>query len=168
MRGFYSVSLNLWNSLAATWLTLSLTPFIILQAASKQNTWAAMAPSAVDVQQAVQQITEKVLPGKQDKVEISVLPVRENKTETDTASKAPLPKPADGVVPETLKGHKEPLKLSGALDKFHSFDVTPIIGREFTNVDLAEWLHAPNSDELLRDLAITSMSPIYTYCSRKQ
>ncbi|RKU39824.1 hypothetical protein DL546_001119 [Coniochaeta pulveracea] len=155
MRGFYSVSLNLWNSLAATWLTLSLTPFIILQAASKQNTWAAMAPSAVDVQQAVQQITEKVLPGKQDKVEISVLPVRENKTETDTASKAPLPKPADGVVPETLKGHKEPLKLSGALDKFHSFDVTPIIGREFTNVDLAEWLHAPNSDELLRDLAIT-------------
>jgi hypothetical protein len=49
------------------------------------------------------------------------------------------------------------LKLSGALDKFEQFDVTPVIGREFVNVDLAEWLRAPNSDELLRDLAITSV-----------
>jgi hypothetical protein len=119
-----------------------------------------MAPSAVDVQQTVQQITEKVLPGKQETVEVSVLPVQENKTQTP--AKAPVPKPTDGIVPETLKGHKEPLKLSGALDKFDSFDVTPVIGREFANVDLAEWLHAPNSDELLRDLAITSMSTLST------
>jgi hypothetical protein len=54
--------------------------------------------------------------------------------------------------------HKEPLKLSGALDHFESFDVTPIIGREFVGVNLARWLRAPNSDELLRDLAITSIS----------
>ncbi|KAH6648636.1 hypothetical protein BKA67DRAFT_681721 [Truncatella angustata] len=60
----------------------------------------------------------------------------------------------DGL-PELLTGHKEPLKLSGALDKFEQFDVTPVIGREYANVDLAEWLRAPNSDELLRDLAIT-------------
>jgi hypothetical protein len=53
--------------------------------------------------------------------------------------------------------HKEPLKLSGALDHFESFDVTPIIGREFVGVNLARWLRAPNSDELLRDLAITSI-----------
>jgi hypothetical protein len=55
---------------------------------------------------------------------------------------------------------REPLQLSGALDKFESFDVTPTIGREFKNADLAEWLKAPNSDELIRDLAVTSM-----YCS---
>jgi len=51
--------------------------------------------------------------------------------------------------------HKEPLKLSGALDKYESFDVTPVIGKEFVNVNLKEWLRAPNSDELIRDLAIT-------------
>jgi hypothetical protein len=53
--------------------------------------------------------------------------------------------------------HKEPLKLSGALNHFQSFDVTPVIGKEFVGVNLAKWLRAPNSDDLLRDLAITSM-----------
>ncbi|KAF2136698.1 uncharacterized protein K452DRAFT_279655 [Aplosporella prunicola CBS 121167] len=50
---------------------------------------------------------------------------------------------------------RKPLELSGALDGFESFDVTPTIGKEFVNVDVAEWLKAPNSDELLRELAIT-------------
>jgi alpha-ketoglutarate-dependent taurine dioxygenase len=50
---------------------------------------------------------------------------------------------------------REPLKLSGALDSYESFDVTPVIGREFPTANLNEWLTAPNSDELLRDLAIT-------------
>ncbi|KAK2760209.1 hypothetical protein FQN54_002276 [Arachnomyces sp. PD_36] len=50
---------------------------------------------------------------------------------------------------------KEPLKATGVLDQFDSFDVTPVIGREFTNANLKEWLRAPNSDELIRDLAIT-------------
>ncbi|OTB15150.1 hypothetical protein K445DRAFT_318532 [Daldinia sp. EC12] len=57
--------------------------------------------------------------------------------------------------PKLETNHKEPLKLSGALDQFKQFDVTPVIGREYIDVDLAEWLRAPNSDELLRDLAIT-------------
>lgn len=52
---------------------------------------------------------------------------------------------------------REPLKLSGALDKFKHFDVTPVIGREYVDVDLKDWLRAENSDELIRDLAITSM-----------
>jgi hypothetical protein len=52
--------------------------------------------------------------------------------------------------------HKEPLQLQGALDQYDSFDVTPIIGREFPAASLKEWLDAPNSDELLRELAITS------------
>lgn len=60
---------------------------------------------------------------------------------------------------------KAPLELKGVLNKFKSFDVTPVIGREFKDGDLAEWLRAPNSDELLRELAITSESilPIYTF-----
>ena len=53
--------------------------------------------------------------------------------------------------------HREPLKLSGALDSFESFDVTPIIGREFPKAKLVDWLNAENADDLIRDLAITSM-----------
>ena len=52
--------------------------------------------------------------------------------------------------------HKEPLKPSGALDSIEHFDVTPTIGREFPGASLKEWLEAPNSDELLKELAITS------------
>ncbi|KAJ5370887.1 uncharacterized protein N7496_006979 [Penicillium cataractarum] len=56
----------------------------------------------------------------------------------------------------TLKGpERTPLKPSGALDAFESFDVTPVIGHEFPNASLKDFLRAPNSDELLRDLAIT-------------
>ena len=61
----------------------------------------------------------------------------------------------DGL-PKLEVNHREPLKLSGALDQFKTFDVTPVIGREFVDADLAEWLRAPNSDELIRDLGITS------------
>jgi len=50
---------------------------------------------------------------------------------------------------------RKPLQLRGVLEQFKYFDVTPIIGREFQDVNLAEWLRAPNSDELIRDLAIT-------------
>lgn len=53
---------------------------------------------------------------------------------------------------------REPLKLKGVLDQFKSFDVTPAIGREYENVNLKDWLKAPNSDDLIRDLAITSLS----------
>ena len=56
----------------------------------------------------------------------------------------------------TKRPAREPLKLSGTLDAYESFDVTPVIGREFPTAKLDEWLAAPNSDELLRDLAITS------------
>ena len=52
---------------------------------------------------------------------------------------------------------KQPLKLSGALEGFEYDDVTPVIGREFTGVNIVDdLLNASNSDELLRDLAITS------------
>jgi hypothetical protein len=51
---------------------------------------------------------------------------------------------------------RQPLELSGALNSYESFDVTPVIGKEFPTANLVDWLDAPNSDELLRDLAITS------------
>jgi hypothetical protein len=56
---------------------------------------------------------------------------------------------------------REPLGLKGALDGYKSFDVTPIIGREFADVNLKDWLRASNSDDLIRDLAITSTSRHY-------
>lgn len=52
-----------------------------------------------------------------------------------------------------------PIQLKGTLDQYKSFDVTPIIGREYADVNLKDWLRAPNSDELIRDLAITSRRP---------
>lgn len=101
-----------------------------------------MSPSAVEsVQQTVDEIKTKVLP---------VQP-------KSTVIEADIPE-AEGL-PKRLEDHKEPLKLSGALDeKFQSFEVTPALGREYVNIDLVELLRAPNSDELLRDLAITSKS----------
>ncbi|TAQ91175.1 hypothetical protein B7494_g545 [Chlorociboria aeruginascens] len=50
---------------------------------------------------------------------------------------------------------KEPLQHTGALDKFEQFDKTTCIGTEFRNVDLVDWITGPDSDELLRELAIT-------------
>lgn len=59
---------------------------------------------------------------------------------------------------QTKSQSREPLKLSGALKDVDSFDVTPAIGREFPKANIVDWLNAPNSDELIRDLAITSKS----------
>ena len=103
-----------------------------------------MAPSVAEtVSEAADQIHEKLSLG------------------SKASDVKPAGKPEDGPapavqVPATETQHKEPLKLSGALDHFESFDVTPTIGREFVGVNLAKWLKAPNSDELIRDLAITS------------
>lgn len=65
--------------------------------------------------------------------------------------------------PSSETFQKQPLKAKGVLEQFDSFDVTPVIGREFTNANLKEWLRAPNSDELIRDLAITG--DIYPFLS---
>ncbi|KAL5906100.1 hypothetical protein ACKVV1_010506 [Pyricularia oryzae] len=56
---------------------------------------------------------------------------------------------------ESQAKYPEPLKLSGALDSYEYFDTTPIIGREYPNANLVDILNSPNSDELIRDLAIT-------------
>jgi hypothetical protein len=106
-----------------------------------------MAPSIAEaVSNTTDQIHEKL-------AKVSVTDVKEHNAAHKEESTAPAVQQ-----PSIETQHKEPLKLSGALDHFESFDVTPIIGREFVGVNLARWLRAPNSDELLRDLAITSTS----------
>ncbi|KAG2177446.1 hypothetical protein INT44_007957 [Umbelopsis vinacea] len=50
---------------------------------------------------------------------------------------------------------REPLKLKGVLDQYKSFEVTPIIGKEFPDAQITDWLAADNADDLIRDLAIT-------------
>lgn len=67
------------------------------------------------------------------------------------------PSAVEETIPINSKSQtREPLKLSGALKDVEHFDVTPAIGREFPKANLVDWLNAPNSDELVRDLAITS------------
>jgi hypothetical protein len=64
----------------------------------------------------------------------------------------------------SLKGAPQPLQRSGVLDKFEHFDATPVIGTEFVeaeDVQLAKWLEAPNSDELIKDLAVLSEFKYY-------
>jgi hypothetical protein len=72
-----------------------------------------------------------------------------------TAVEVPTAVPVKAEI-RTKALHHEPLKLSGSLDAFEQFDLTPIIGREFPTANLVDWLNSPNSDNLLRDLAITS------------
>jgi hypothetical protein len=72
-----------------------------------------------------------------------------------TPSIAPLPaSPIEIPVPT-----KVPLQSSGSLKGYEKFDVTPVIGTEFARgIQLTDLLSAPNSDHLIRDLAILGMS----------
>ncbi|KAK8035113.1 taurine dioxygenase family protein [Apiospora rasikravindrae] len=61
---------------------------------------------------------------------------------------------------ESATAYPKPLQLSGALDKFAYEETTPVIGREYLNVNIVDdLLSVTNADELLRDLAITSKAP---------
>jgi hypothetical protein len=51
------------------------------------------------------------------------------------------------------------LKSSGALDQYEHIELTPVIGREYPTANVVSWLEAPNSDELIKELALTSTSP---------
>jgi hypothetical protein len=54
--------------------------------------------------------------------------------------------------------NEKPLKKSGALDTAFEYDeLTPVIGREYPKANIVDdLLNGPDSDALLRDLAITS------------
>ena len=57
--------------------------------------------------------------------------------------------------------YPSPQQKSGALDsKFKYEETTPVIGREYPEVNIVDdILNAPNADELIHDLAITSKHP---------
>jgi hypothetical protein len=51
---------------------------------------------------------------------------------------------------------KLPMQSNGSLDDYNFKDLTPCIGREFPTANLVDMMNAPNSDELLAELAMTS------------
>ena len=67
----------------------------------------------------------------------------------------------------TLRGgHEEsrprisqPLEYSGSLDSYSKGDLTPVIGREYRGLQVADVLASEDRDRLIRDLAVTSMPP---------
>ena len=61
---------------------------------------------------------------------------------------------------------REPMPLMGSLDGFMFFDLTPIVGTEFPAANVVNWMKAPNSDEMLRELAVTSKpkTPFSRHC----
>ncbi|PPJ59572.1 hypothetical protein CBER1_11701 [Cercospora berteroae] len=84
--------------------------------------------------------------------------LEEQKLPRDSPSAVPSfdgPEVTKCVDPDLLTGSRQPLVDSGSLESYRFFDVNPNIGREFPHAKLTEWLRAPNSDQLLRDLAIT-------------
>ena len=60
----------------------------------------------------------------------------------------------------------QPLQPTGVLNNLEFAEVTPVIGREYKNVQLTDLLKAANSDELLRELAIISADFFSTVAQR--
>lgn len=81
-------------------------------------------------------------------------------TETQTKTQTQQTQAVESQPQAQAQYPREALQLKGVLEQYESFDVTPVIGREFKDVNLKEWLRAPNSDDLIRDLAITSTPPL--------
>ena len=62
---------------------------------------------------------------------------------------------ANGHTTDASKLRREPLKNSGSIDHLEYVDCTPIIGREYPTAKLKDIFTASNSEQQLRDLAIT-------------
>lgn len=58
--------------------------------------------------------------------------------------------------PQSDSYPRPPLQQTGILDAYESFEVTPVIGREYPRVQIRDLLDSPQADELLRELAIIS------------
>lgn len=65
--------------------------------------------------------------------------------------------PSKSISASRLTG---PLKYSGSLDEYESFDLTSAIGREFSTLQLSDIVH---DDTKVRDLAITGVSPYHRF-----
>ena len=56
----------------------------------------------------------------------------------------------------------EPLAYSGSLDEYYYHELTTAIGREFDGLQVVDLLESAQSDQLIRDLAITGYDIFYT------
>lgn len=52
----------------------------------------------------------------------------------------------------------EPLTYSGSLDGIQYRDLTPVIGREYTGLQIAEVLNSEDRDRLIKDVATIGKS----------
>jgi hypothetical protein len=52
----------------------------------------------------------------------------------------------------------KPLEYSGLLDSYQNADLTPVIGREYHGLQVADVLAAKTGDDLIRDIAVTGQS----------
>lgn len=52
-----------------------------------------------------------------------------------------------------------PLELGDSIKDWKYTDVTQVLGRQYTDIDLGAVLSSENADQQLRDLAITSKIP---------
>ena len=76
-----------------------------------------------------------------------------------------MPSAVESASASTIRGgHEEsrprlsePLQYSGLLDSYTQQDLTPVIGREYKGLQVADILKAENSDQIIKDLAVTSM-----------
>jgi hypothetical protein len=69
-------------------------------------------------------------------------------------SATPLP-PIRGGHEKARPRVTQPLTYSGSLDSYEQHDSTPSIGREIPTLQIKKLLSSPESDTLIRDLAIT-------------
>ena len=69
----------------------------------------------------------------------------------ETPSVPAIQEVTNGMKKSTSGLIREPLKYSGSLDDYDSFDVTNIIGKEFPNLQISDIL---SDDNKVRDLAI--------------
>lgn len=50
---------------------------------------------------------------------------------------------------------QQPMSYTGSLDSYPHKDLTPVIGREYTNLQAVDILNSPNRAQLISDLAVT-------------
>jgi hypothetical protein len=98
-----------------------------------------MAPPSADVDTAPASVPQQALPSK-----LGIVPGTAAKTHVSTLTK--------------------PLVYSGSLDEYKSFDVTPVIGREYPEARLVDIL---KDDAKIKDLAIQGMFHKGTSLSNK-
>ncbi|GAB1199308.1 hypothetical protein APSETT444_008654 [Aspergillus pseudonomiae] len=78
-----------------------------------------------------------------------------------------MPTAVDNATPATIRGGNaqsrprisQPLEYTGTLDTYTHHDLTPVIGREYYGVQVAEILKSEECDRIIKDLAATTKQP---------